>query len=413
MKNNLTAALLLTTLTLFQGACIFGARTPIGTNHNDNNQTNNQTNNQNNQCDALPVCPSNFTESPACTRDGRECKQVTTCGTTITCVADDSCLFSPEAPDAPSCPPAYIEVDSCPPNSDCKRIDGECGAVTFCLRDAPCPDGAAFACPDDYVPVERCDEDLESCMATTICGQTLYCYYDGPMCESIAPQCPEGSRHVPSCDGADADPDQCPECADGSCSTERFCDITLTCKKSDCDPLDAKGQGLCQLPLGITWNGQSCELISGCECVGSDCDNLYFDEASCERSNLFCEDTMISCQARNNAYFPQEVAVIGGYAWDGRQCVGLLGQGPCQGPDCPYVYDTLAQCQQTFGHCQNNTTCLAQDARGVGLCDADFGAAFNGNSCYTISGCDCRGADCDKLYMDVESCKNATLQCAP
>lgn len=460
MRTNLL--FVLTSLTLLQSACIFGARTPINDGRDDNNPNDVI-------CIRGPVCPENFSEVSACPPDGRKCKRVTECGATISCVADDICLDEPKAMPSPSCPPEYTQVERCAPGADCKRVEGSCGEFTLCQREQECPIGAAFTCPDDYLPVERCDEDLETCLVTRSCGQTLYCQYNPATCDAI-PVCPEGSSPV-SCADPDRGGEQCSECADGSCFSESICGSTITCKKSDCSPMDAKAQGDCRAVLGYSWNGQSCEMLAGCECVGSACDNLYQDEETCKRGNLFCQEPMLSCEAKNNAYFPLEVATIGGYAWDGRQCVGLLGQGPCQGPDCPYVSDTLEQCQQTFAHCQDNTckaqdaqgvgACLAyfgvkfdgracvgiggcscqgadcdklytdeascerdnnpclqnscepQDARGVGLCDAEFGAAFDGNTCRTLSGCECVGADCDKVFADVESCKNATLQCAP
>ena len=61
--------------------------------------------------------------------------------------------------------------------------------------------------------------------------------------------------------------------------------------------------------LGVKWNGNNCEGIAGCECVGDDCDRLYdtFDQcqAACqyECNSLDtptpCPDGMY-CQAPNN-----------------------------------------------------------------------------------------------------------------
>jgi hypothetical protein len=61
--------------------------------------------------------------------------------------------------------------------------------------------------------------------------------------------------------------------------------------------------------LGIKWNGNSCEGIAGCECVGDDCDDLYDTFDDCQAACQFectssdtptpCPDGQY-CQAPNN-----------------------------------------------------------------------------------------------------------------
>jgi len=48
--------------------------------------------------------------------------------------------------------------------------------------------------------------------------------------------------------------------------------------------------------------------------------------------------------------------------------------------------------------------CRVMDARGEGLCDGYFGAAWNGMTCQSITGCRCIGADCGRVYPDRASC---------
>ena len=58
-------------------------------------------------------------------------------------------------------------------------------------------------------------------------------------------------------------------------------------------------------------------------------------------------------------------------------------------------------------------TCKAQDAKGVGLCEAFFGYAFDGKSCQGLSGCRCQGADCKNLFKDKSDCLQVAKKCTP
>ena len=51
------------------------------------------------------------------------------------------------------------------------------------------------------------------------------------------------------------------------------------------------------------------------------------------------------------------------------------------------------------------------DARGDGLCDAFFGWAWSGSSCFGVSGCECAGTDCYRLYDTQEACRAAHAAC--
>ncbi|MBK8173698.1 MAG: hypothetical protein IPK60_25635 [Sandaracinaceae bacterium] len=57
-------------------------------------------------------------------------------------------------------------------------------------------------------------------------------------------------------------------------------------------------------------------------------------------------------------------------------------------------------------------TCGYQDALGEGACALFLGYAWDGESCYGISGCTCEGADCGNLYESPESCEDAYAPCS-
>lgn len=64
---------------------------------------------------------------------------------------------------------------------------------------------------------------------------------------------------------------------EGECATKRGGG------KAVCDGQHADPQGLCEMILGVRYNGESCESISGCSCEGKDCDRLYRSIEACRR----------------------------------------------------------------------------------------------------------------------------------
>jgi hypothetical protein len=55
--------------------------------------------------------------------------------------------------------------------------------------------------------------------------------------------------------------------------------------------------------------------------------------------------------------------------------------------------------------------CEAQDARGVGACDAVIGVFFDGDQCVTLSGCSCVGTKCGDAFASIETCEAAYAEC--
>lgn len=60
---------------------------------------------------------------------------------------------------------------------------------------------------------------------------------------------------------------------------------------SGCGAFDARGVGYCRAILGVIWNGQTCEYISGCRCEGQDCGRLYpyGGDDQCEVDHAHCK----------------------------------------------------------------------------------------------------------------------------
>ncbi|MFU8806242.1 MAG: hypothetical protein ACNA8W_20690 [Bradymonadaceae bacterium] len=118
---------------------------------------------------------------------------------------------------------------------------------------------------------------------------------------------------------------------------------------SSCSAQDARGEGYCRATFGYAFNGRVCTYITGCHCAGEDCDALYESRQSCE-----------------DAY---------------AECLG----GACE----------------------------PMDVTADGPCDAELGVTFISSEvgCVSVSGCDCHGDDCDKLYYDVSTCEEDHRSC--
>lgn len=178
-----------------------------------------------------------------------------------------------------------------------------------------------------------------------------------------------------------------------------------------CTPWDTKGQGACKMILGYTWDGKSCQMLSGCSCVGADCNRLYASSAACQKGQAACAPST-KCTPWD-AKGQGVCALFLGYAWDGKACQGLSGCS-CVGADCKSLYSTLPACQKGQASCVPPVppaNCGAMDAKGVGLCDKHMGWAWDGKACVGVSGCSCSGKDCAKLYTSKAACQAAFAGC--
>lgn len=55
-----------------------------------------------------------------------------------------------------------------------------------------------------------------------------------------------------------------------------------------CASQDARGEGFCDLFLGVYWMSNRCVGVSGCRCVGSDCGRQYMSFVACEEAHAVC-----------------------------------------------------------------------------------------------------------------------------
>ncbi|MGC4121334.1 MAG: hypothetical protein QM765_43510 [Myxococcales bacterium] len=194
----------------------------------------------------------------------------------------------------------------------------------------------------------------------------------------------------------------------------------------------------CNCMLGYAWNGQDCVGLGDCACVGADCDKLETTREACLAKHTTCKPTFqcgssalnaqshdacgaMDAQASGDAAGTHCYCLLG-YAWDGKDCVGL-GDCACVGTDCDKLETTREACLAKHTSCakpsiqcgssalnaQSHDVCGAMDAQAAGdgsgaHCNCMLGYAWNGSDCVGLGDCACVGADCDKLETSRETC---------
>jgi len=262
--------------------------------------------------------------------------------------------------------------------------------------------------------------DGEQCVALSGCdceGADCDLLYDTmDECEAVHGECPGvcapmDVTGVGACrvvlgwyfDGADCQPLSACECEGPDCdllydSLDECERVTRQCASDDCAPFDATGEGPCDRFFGYKWDGSACVGVSGCDCVGPDCDRLYDRIEECERVHADCLDPCAPQDARGEG----ACDMLLGWAWNGTECVALSGC-ECVGEDCDELYESPAECERAHVDCWV-VDCDPMQARGVGACALVLGVVWTGRECVTISGCDCEGPDCDELYDSMDEC---------
>ncbi|UJR82168.1 hypothetical protein [Sandaracinus amylolyticus] len=165
--------------------------------------------------------------------------------------------------------------DPCSFGGACEADEG------CCARTARCSSGA-------LVLERECGPGCSACASSADCDAESYCDFTALGCHgpgSCMPRpsgCPEDCPGVCACDGTT----HCNACianaAGASVARPGACDAP------GCEAQDARGEGACLLFLGYAWNGAACTGISGCQCIGADCDELYPSPDACSAARAGC-----------------------------------------------------------------------------------------------------------------------------
>lgn len=181
------------------------------------------------------------------------------------------------------------------------------------------------------------------------------------------------------------------------------CGEFLPCAGS-CAPQDARGVGACLAIVGIFWDGSRCLWHSGCSCEGADCGESFESLEACYAAHESCATPCDAMTVRGVG----ACKLLLGFYWNGRQCRSL-GGCECEGEDCDRLYDSEEQCTTAVVGCP--ASCTPMDVHEVGLCEPVHGYFWNGKECKVLSGCECGGPDCDKLFTSPDECAAAHAAC--
>ena len=104
--------------------------------------------------------------------------------------------------------------------------------------------------------------------------------------------------------GCDCAGDDCGELYDSirSCEAAHVDCIDDEPEPVSCEPMDVASEGLCAAILGYYWDGRGCRTLSGCDCAGRDCEELYDSIESCEAAHVDCGPDILpgDCELRQD-----------------------------------------------------------------------------------------------------------------
>ena len=206
------------------------------------------------------------------------------------------------------CPPGSAEVDL----GGCENTE------LCCMPQAECvPEGGWFSIvgPDD----NQCCEGLTPIQSAV---------YD-----AATGMCMAASALV------------CTYCGNGECGLgENICNCPEDCSggSDECKALDPQDYGNCAMVLGFAWNGEDCALFSGCSCL-DDCDQFYPTYDACMD---VCKPSPYEC-IEIDPYAYGMCDMLMGVGFDGEDCVYISGCGcgnDSDMPSCEGIFETMNDC---------------------------------------------------------------------
>lgn len=197
------------------------------------------------------------------------------------------------------------------------------------------------------------------------------------------------------------------------------------CAVVECRAQVAMGDGHSSKSLGFRFDGYKCVRVEGETCEGADCGSLFATRAQCFNHYLsrhcFVPD---ACDAETSSCSDEEYC-----AFESTNTCGAFGPGVCRPKPlfCMTVGEQVCGCdgQVYSNRCEASnagadvrhpgkcSACAPMDVTEVGDCSTER-YQWTGSACVPFRGCECDGAQCDKLFDDKETCLAAysSLGCA-
>ena len=221
------------------------------------------------------------------------------------------------------------------------------------------------------------------------CKSSADCPLIGAPCEL----CPDGSTSCPSVECIEG---QCvgsfPGCPGGGIAPG------LPCDKPGAEAPADDGCNTCICGDNKTWACTKIGCNNQCDGFPPPCapppEGCDYVNGGCVDGQWTCGELVCQAQCKVNEDCPQP---------DG-PCLKCQGINPCAQAVCD-----AGKCVEIPPSCGDS--CNPQDATGQGACAAFFGYAWNGKQCVGVGGCSCKGADCDKLYQDPLTCEVIHSSC--
>ena len=191
----------------------------------------------------------------------------------------------------------------------CGNTTGTSGTETHwlasCSVDADCG-GLRCLCG---VCTQDCDDDdaCESLADTAVCapGSTTdfaaECGAEPKLCvrtSDVMPGSGGGSAATNSTDGGSAGGTGGASATGGDGSSTGAAGAAGA---AACAAQDARGTGSgdCERLLGVRWNGEACEALFGCDCEGTDCDEISATYEACAQEHAGCFDNQVCTDERS------------------------------------------------------------------------------------------------------------------
>lgn len=165
------------------------------------------------------------------------------------------------------------------------------------------------------------------------------------------PSCPDESDGY---DYVSRDLDECARifiaCDDGQTPFQNQCGCGCVKDAAACQAQDIAGEGNCRMQLGWAFDGQRCVGVYGCDCEGDDCDDIFDDRTSCQAAYGEClgSGTCSPWDARGQG----ACEMVLGWTYDGQSCQAISGCS-CEGDDCHRLTQSQETCRKTVGDCRS------------------------------------------------------------